>query len=455
MHLQNNLDQFAPLSFGRFVNGSYSLKHNTPGVIRVAKAVLPLLALCNPAVGRVTALASGIQAVQVHVQQAYDSRSVTELARGALLIATLATPFFNSRTSTLITLASGGVDAFDLFKGVYRDLFEQKYVQALEKFLRLAVVECSLLVSYETLPGSLLALSFCQAAVCVPQAWRDYKEKGVLEAAVTGLLACIRLHQTHQYALTLLPAFPQQKESDSSTTDSSCSSSSDTSNSSSSTDSSSSSSSQSSSQEPELHHLSNTVEHLRTTPPETPIRIYTHIVNPQEYPQLRRIASAWKHAARNRQSTEAHNPNVQARLGDCESIARSVASDCKSRASTSWPDTQFAVCTVTMRDNTHKVAGIMEFSVDRENVWVYYLVTHPQNIGAKTETKGAGSVLLKRAQLEAQAANLNNVQLCGLDRARSFYLQQGFVPIEPGSNTLTFRVQPYKADPQRDQDVCG
>jgi hypothetical protein len=554
MYLQNHLDQFAPLSFGRFVNGSYSLEQNTSGVIRVAKAVVPLLALRDPSVGRLTAIASGIQAVHVHLKAAYDSSSATELARGALLIATLVTPFFSSGMGILITLAAGAVDVCDLLKGVYKDLRQQKYPQALEKLLRLCIVESSVLAAHEKQPGLLLALSLCQAAVCVPQAWRDYQEKGGLEAAVTGLIGCIRLHQTHQYVLTMLPVPPQKEApqelpsitiTDSSTKppvdaysletafpsedmrfnpqennnilsyslewtegrlrlkgknewtlpeelsptassikilleidppsdtlelspegDSDClplhpqlenAPEGTLSAPPLETDSSSFSSSHTSPQEPELNRLSDTVEHLRNTPSSSqiPVRLYTHIVNPEEYPQLRRIASAWKYAARNRQFTEENNPNVRERLGDCESIASGVASDCNSLASTPLPNTHFAVCTVTTRDHQQKIAGIMEFSVGERDLWVHYLVTNPQNIGAPSETKGAGSTLLKRAQLEAQLAHLSNIQLCALDRARSFYLQEGFVPREPGSSTLTFRVQPRKEERPRDQDVCG
>lgn len=575
-YLQNSLEQLAPLSFGRFMNGDHPVKKDAAAVCRVAHATLPLLALYSPTVNHLTTLASGIYGVQERVRQAFDpliprDQRAKVLARGILLVVTLVSPFFSSRLNSVMTTVTGVIDAIDLLKGIQSDLLRQRYPQAVEKLMRIAVVGCSVAAAHTKLAEGVFALALCQTAVCIPQAWREYQEKGGLEAAITCLIACIRLQQTHQCALALLSARPRQEaaqevapkkiptdtdpdaptgpldthpsEAISLPEDTGLSpegqagssylcnkkreflgpklanelrgtwldpkdkailchlrskkrellgpkpanelrdippeppaaidpphllpsdstsegSSSYTSDSSSNTDSASSSSTNSSSwesePEPQLNRLSDTMEHCRITasPTRAPSRLYTHIVHPEEYSQLERIASVWEQTATNRQSTETNNL-IYLRLGDCGDIASYIASDCNTLASKPDPNAHFIVCTTKARDEQNTVAGIMEYSLDEGKFWIDYLVTNPQNIGATGEMKGAGSALLERAQLEAQTAGFQDICLLALRRARTFYLQQGFVPAKPGSNRMILHLTPQMEDQQEDQEAHG
>lgn len=190
-------------------------RRSTPLQERVTKIAFSLLMICpHPVVSHFTALGAGVYTIKTHLNRVFDSNTpptqrAEELARTALAVAILVAPYLNPGASGAISLITTAVEILDLSRGAYSDFLQKQHAQAFEKCLRISIAGCPLAAACTGLPAYLFTRALLQTALCLPHAWRNYHNQGIPEAAVTGLIACVRLHQA-QCAWTLLAAPPQK-----------------------------------------------------------------------------------------------------------------------------------------------------------------------------------------------------------------------------------------------------
>lgn len=203
MYLKACLNITNPLKCGKFLNGAYS--DQLSKAARITKVALPLIALYNPITSRATQIIGTV----LDVKTLYDSPSATTLIKTACSVAGVVIPLLSPPIAGVVMAIKGVIEATDLAKGIYHNLAEEKYLEAFEKLLRIAVIGCALAAAHTGLPGCVFALVLCKTLICLPQGWRAYQKKESFETTVILLIGSIRLYQTQEQARSWFPPLSQ------------------------------------------------------------------------------------------------------------------------------------------------------------------------------------------------------------------------------------------------------